>query len=237
MAIDFTLSPELEAIRVRVREFINAVVIPSEHRLDPRGHGIDDSLRTDLQAQARAHGVFAPTAPVDLGGIGLNHSEQAVVLEESGRSLLGPSALNCAAPDEGNILLLDKVSTPAQRNRYLRPLAAGSVRSSFAMTEPAPGAGADPDSLLTTARRVGDGWVITGNKWFITGADGASFSIVMARTGSAATMFLVDGGNPGMRVERLMDTLDGSFAGGHGVVTFTDCFVPGDAVLGEVDKG
>lgn len=135
------------------------------------------------------------------------------------------------------MLLLDKVATPAQRERYLRPLATGAVRSSFAMTEPAPGAGADPDSLLTTARQVGDGWVITGNKWFTTGADGAAFSIVMARTGSAATMFLVDAANPGMRLERLLDTIDSAFAGGHGEVSFTDCFVPADAVLGEVDKG
>jgi acyl-CoA dehydrogenase len=145
--------------------------------------------------------------------------------------------LNCAAPDEGNILLLHRVATASQRARYLVPLVAGRIRSCFAMTEPAPGAGADPDSLLTTARRAGDGWIINGSKWFTTGADGASFAIVMARTGSAATMFLVDSDNPGMKVERLLDTMDSAFAGGHAEMSFTDCRVPGDAVLGEVDQG
>jgi acyl-CoA dehydrogenase len=163
--------------------------------------------------------------------------EQAHVLEEAGRSLLGPVALNCAAPDEGNILLLHRVATASQRARFLAPLVAGRIRSCFAMTEPAPGAGADPDSLLTTARRAGDNWLINGTKWFTTGADGASFAIVMARTGPAATMFLVDSDNPGMKVERLLSTMDSAFAGGHAEMSFTDCLVPGDAVLGEVDQG
>ena len=145
--------------------------------------------------------------------------------------------MNCAAPDEGNILLLDKVTTPSQRNKYLAPLSRGDMRSSFSMTEPSPGAGADPDQLATRATKTAGGWVINGNKWFITGADGAGFSIVMARTEEGATMFLVDGDNPGMNVVRNLDTLDSAFTGGHGEVSFENCTVSDDAVLGEVGKG
>ena len=130
--------------------------------------------------------------------------EQSVVFEAAGYSLLGPLALNCAAPDEGNMHLLSVIATDEQKARYLRPLAAGETRSCFAMTEPAPGAGSDPAALQTTATKVDGGWRIDGRKWLITGAAGAGFAIVMARTsevtrGQGATMFLVDAGTPGLR--------------------------------------
>ena len=165
------------------------------------------------------------------------------MLEEAGYSLLGPHALNCAAPDEGNMHLLARVATPAQTERYLRPLASGAVRSWFAMTEPAPGAGSDPSMLRTTAQRSAGGWRISGRKWYITGADGAAFGICVARTaaeiddGRGATLFLVDASNPGFRVERIIPSMDRSFAGGHAEVAFEDCEVPDDAVLGEVGLG
>jgi acyl-CoA dehydrogenase len=166
-----------------------------------------------------------------------------VVFEEAGYSLLGPLALNCAAPDEGNMHLLEVVATEEQKERYLRPLAAGETRSCFAMTEPAPGAGADPSMLSTTATKVGDGWRIDGRKWFISGAHGAGFAICMARTSGApgerggATMFLVDGGHPGLRVVRDIDTLDEGLFGGHSEVVFDGCVVGPESVLGEVDRG
>ena len=231
-------SPDaVAALALRVRGFIDSVVIPCEAEGLDAPHGLSASLRAHLQQEARVHRVFAPTAPQALGGLGLDLRASAVVLEESGRSLLGPSAMNCAAPDEGNMAMLEKIATPAQAETYLRPLAAGEIRSSFAMTEPSPGAGADPELLLTTATRRGDGWVINGTKWFTTGADGSAFSIVMASTEGGATMFLVDASNPGMRVERSLGTMDRAFSGGHGVVSFTDCAVGPDSVLGEVDKG
>lgn len=231
-------SPDAVAdLALRVRQFIDSVVIPRESEGLDAPHGLPAGLRAELQHEARAQRVFAPTAPHALGGLGLDHRASAVVLEESGRSLLGPSAMNCAAPDEGNMAMLEKIATPAQVDAYLRPLAAGQIRSSFAMTEPSPGAGADPELLLTTATRHGDGWVINGTKWFTTGADGSAFCIVMARTPGGATMFLVDATNPGMRVERSLATMDRAFSGGHGVVSFTDCVVGPEHVLGEVDKG
>ena len=169
--------------------------------------------------------------------------DRAPVFEAAGRSLFGPMALNINAPDEGNIHLLDHVATPAQRERYLGPLVRGEVRSAFAMTEPAPGAGADPSMLRTTATRVDGGWVVNGRKWFITGADGAGFFIVMARTsgepGSAggATMLLAPADREGIEVTRHIGTMDRSMLGGHCEMTFTDVFVPEDDVLGGVDEG
>lgn len=240
--IDFSLSPELAQLQERVRAFVADVAIPAEGR-DRSEHGLDEGLRAELQQQAREAGLFAPTVARELGGLGLDHRAQAVVLEEAGYSLLGPQALHCAAPDEGNMNLLAKVAGPEQVERFLRPLAEGRVRSAFAMTEPAPGAGSDPSMLRTTATRVDGGWSISGRKWFITGADGAAFFICMARTGEAiehgrgATMLLVDAGAPGVRVERVVDAMDRSFPGGHAEVVFEDCRVGDDAVLGAVGEG
>lgn len=237
MPVDFTLADDVVELRDRTRAFIDEVVVPAESSDDPDTHGFDPHLLTELRAAARGRGVFAPTADVSLGGLGLDHRAQAVVLEESGRSLLGPAAMNCAAPDEGNILLLHKVASPEQKQRYLEPLAAGTVRSGFAMTEPSPGAGADPDMLQSTAERVDGGWLINARKWFTTGGDGAGFYIVMARTGEHATMFLVDADAPGVEVVRTLGTLDTSFSGGHCEMAFDGVRVGDDAVLGEVDLG
>lgn len=237
MSIDFSLPAELAQLRQRVRDFIDHVVIPAEgNAFDKDGPAAE--VIGGLRAAAKAAGVFAPTAPEVFGGLGLDHRAQAVVLEESGRSILGPAAMNCAAPDEGNILLLDRVASPAQRKLYLEPLCKGEIRSAFAMTEPAPGAGADPQQLRTRATRTAAGWSITGHKWLITGAVGAAFYIVMARTGDdGATMFLVPAGHPGMEVTRHVPTIDTGFAGGHGEIVITDCEVGEDAVLGEVGRG
>lgn len=237
MTIEFDVEPRAHELAMRTRELIDQVVIPAEGESGAR-HGPDPELLTRLRLAAREAGVFAPTAPREYGGLGLSHRDTAIVLEESGRSILGPAAMNCAAPDEGNILLLDRTATPAQRARFLEPLSRGTVRSCFAMTEPAPGAGSDPDLLLTTAVAEGGQWRISGRKWFTTGVEGAAFAIVMARTADgAATMFLVDTDNPGMELVRLIDTIDQGSSGGHGEVTFTDCVVGADAILGAEGKG
>jgi acyl-CoA dehydrogenase len=242
MSIDFSLPLVLADLRDRTAAFIRDVVIP--HEGEDRGeHGIDPDLRARLQREAKAAGIFAPHVSEEFGGLGLDVRGQSVVLEAAGYSLLGPQALNCAAPDEGNMHLLEVMATEEQKKRYLAPLAAGEIRSCFAMTEPAPGAGSDPTMLQTTAR-VGDGgWVINGRKWFATGAAGAAFAICMARTGErisgeeGGTMFLVDADNPGFRVLRIVDSMDRGFAGGHPEAEFRDCIVPDDAVLGEVGLG
>jgi len=242
VTIDFDLGPELRALADRTTTFVRDVVVAAESR-DRGQHGLDSALRGELQQAAKLEGLFAPHVGTELGGLGLDVRGQAVIFEEAGYSILGPQALNCAAPDEGNMHMLSVIATPEQRERYLAPLAAGDIRSCFAMTEPAPGAGSDPSMLETTATRVNGGWSITGRKWFITGADGAEFAICMARTdrqisgGRGATMFLVDADNPGWRIERVVDAIDRSFPGGHAEVVFEDCVVADDAVLGTVGDG
>jgi acyl-CoA dehydrogenase len=239
--IDFSLPPEVEELKERTRRFVRDVVIPAEPR-DPGGHGLDPNLRAELQEAARSAGLLSPHVSKEYGGLGLDMRGQSAVFEDAGYSLLGPQALNCAAPDEGNMHLLELVATEAQKQRYLAPLAAGQTRSCFAMTEPAPGAGSDPSMLRTRAGQTEDGWILNGKKRFITGAEGAAFAICMARTGEledgrGATMFLVDADNPGFLVGRRIETMDSAFVGGHYEVELRDCRVPAEAVLGEVDLG
>ncbi|MEB2318670.1 MAG: acyl-CoA dehydrogenase [Pseudomonadota bacterium] len=240
--MDFSLSPELSALRDRTREFIRDEVIPFER--DPRrtAHGPTDDLRRELNAKARAAGLLAPHMEERWGGLGLGHVGRAVIFEEAGYSMLGPVALHCAAPDEGNMHLMSLVATPAQQERWLKPLAAAEGRSCFCMTEPAPGAGADPGALQTTAVAEGDEFVINGGKWLITGAEGAAFAIIMARTlvdgkDVGATMFLTDLPARGFRIERLLDSMDSSFTGGHAEVVLENVRIPRDDVLGEVGAG
>ncbi len=192
--------------------------------------------------RARA-GVLVLTPHILPDGSHLTQLETAAVLKRSGLSPLGPIAVNTAAPDEGNMYLLGKIGTATQKERFLAPLVTGAARSAFFMTEPAMegGAGSDPSMLRTTARRDGGDWVIDGRKAFITGAEGASVGIVMARSNSdekvAATMFLVDLPHPAIRIERILDTIDSSMPGGHAVVRIDGLRIPGDQVLGEVDEG
>ena len=236
--MDFELSQELRELRDRVAGFIAEQVIPLENDERAGPHGPSESLRRELVGRAQAAGLLTMHASVEMGGMGLSHIAKAVVFEEAGYSWLGPTALNIHAPDEGNIHLMEEVGTPQQKERWLRPQVQGQTRSCFAMTEPSPGAGADPSMLSTTATLDGDDYVINGTKWFITGADGADYIIVMARMeDGSASMFLTDMSRSGIRVERSMDSMDRCFTGGHGVVTFTDVRIPAQDVLGEVGKG
>jgi alkylation response protein AidB-like acyl-CoA dehydrogenase len=145
--------------------------------------------------------------------------------------------MNAMAPDEGNMYLLEKIARPAQLERYLLPLAAGEVRSCFLMTEPDGGAGSDPSMLTTTAERDGDEWIIHGRKWLITGAEGAAFGILMARTESGATMFLVSMRDPNLYLERRLKTLDNSLPGGHSCIRIEGLRAGPESVLGAPHEG
>ena len=236
--MDFNLSPEIRELRDKTRQFIAEQVIPLENDERQSSHGPSEALRRELVARARAAGLLTPHASREMGGLGLSHVAKAAVFEEAGYSWLGPTALNIHAPDEGNIHLMEEVATPAQKERWLRPQVAGHIRSCFAMTEPSPGAGADPSMLATTAVRDGDDYVINGVKWFITGAEGADYAIIMARMeDGSATMFLSDMDRPGITLERSMDAMDACFTGGHGVLRLSNLRVPASDVLGEVGKG
>jgi acyl-CoA dehydrogenase len=245
MAIDFEPDDETAEIARRTAAFVREVALPAEAAEGGVLHHGPEALRRELQEAARSWGVFAPHVPEVWGGMGLDLRGQAVVFEEAGYSLFGPLAINGAAPDEGNMHLLEVVADEGQKARYLAPLTRGDIRSCFAMTEPAPGAGSDPDLLATTAARVKGGWRLDGRKWFITGARGAQLLICMARTGgtpggsggTGATMFLVDADNPGVELVRDIPSLDEAMFGGHCEVRFDDCVVGDDSVLGEVDRG
>ncbi|MFT3716610.1 MAG: acyl-CoA dehydrogenase family protein [Gordonia sp. (in: high G+C Gram-positive bacteria)] len=244
MAVDLSYDPEVLDLIERTRTFVNDVCLPleNEHQGDAQAAG-GDALRLDLNKQAKAAGIFAPHAPKEYGGLGLGMSDRSPIFTAAGRSTFGPLALHLGAPDEGNVHMLAAIADPEQKAKYLAPLAAGDIRSAFAMTEPAPGAGADPNALRTAATKAEGGWKINGKKRFITGADGAGMFIIMARTSGepgdrgGATMFLAPGDTPGITVDRYVHTCDRGMIGGHCEVTFTDVFVPDADVLGEVDEG
>lgn len=235
--MDFELTSRQRELQQQTREFIADKVIPLEGDARLGAHGPDESLRQELVALARDAGLLTPHASVQMGGLGLSHMDKAIVFEEAGYSRLGPTALNIHAPDEGNIHLMEVVATEAQKERWLRPQVQGHIRSCFAMTEP-DGAGADPSMLATTAVRDGHDYVINGNKWFITGAHGAAYVIIMAKLeDGAATMFLADMDTPGIELVRQMQAMDKCFTGGHAVMRFTDLRLPASQVLGELGKG
>nr|WP_197983105.1 acyl-CoA dehydrogenase family protein [Sphingomonas sp. CFBP 13728] len=230
------------AIGEQVERFVRDVVVPFER--DPRrgSHGPSDELVQEMRGLARDAGVLTPHILAD--GDHLTQAETAHVLIRSGLSPLGPLACNTMAPDEGNMYLIGKAGSAAQKERFLAPMIAGDARSAFFMTEPASegGAGSDPSMMQTTARLDGNHWVIDGRKAFITGADGAKIGIVMARTDPgdgklAATMFLVDLPDPAIRIERVLDTIDSSMPGGHAVIAIDGLRVSADAILGAPHEG
>jgi acyl-CoA dehydrogenase len=241
-AIDTQAIPQVVAsLRDRTRAFIREVVVPQE---PVPGERLHPEARLVLQAAAKAAGVFAPHLREELGGPGLPLEWWSPVFQEAGYSPIGPTVLNCMAPDEGNMHMLDAIGTEEQKARFLFPLARGEVRSCFGMTEPHPGAGSDPAALQTRAtRHVDGGWLIRGHKRFISGANGAAFCIVMARTGSdqgravAATMFLVPMDAPGVRIGQQIGTIDRYIEGGHPHVHFDEVRVPDSWVLGEPGQG
>lgn len=241
--IDFSLPDNLVRLRERMDQFIRDEIIPLEH--DPRQgpHGPTEEFRNELVARARKAGLLSPHAPKQWGGLGLDHFGMAVIFEAAGYSPLGPLAVNIQAPDEGNTNLLNKIATPAQKEKWLKPLSLGEIRTAFLMTEPDGGAGSDPSLMATVARRNGDHFILNGTKWLITGFPGASLNIIMARTVDetgadlGATMFLAPMDAKGIRMVRVLDTMDTNSPGGHSVVAIEGLKVGLEDVLGEVGQG
>ncbi|TQJ96418.1 acyl-CoA dehydrogenase family protein [Achromobacter sp. SLBN-14] len=221
----------------RVRRFVDEVAIPAESPAIARDVAALDRCVAQLRARAKEAGLYAPQLPVQWGGLGLGWRALAEVLEEAGRSFLGPAALNCAAPDQPNMLTLLRLGNAAQLERFLAPLVRGEQRACFAMTEPAPGAGSDPSMLRTRAERRGSRWVLNGHKQFISGGVGADFALVLARGETGATLFLVPSDTPGYRVVRDIGMVTGYQIGGHAEILLQDCEVGDDAVLGEPGQG
>lgn len=236
--MDFTLPPELDEVRLKTRAFVAEHILPFES--DSQAYDDHENIRLDLLARlrekAKAAGLWAPQSAKEYGGMDLPIIGWAGMYEEANRSIFGPAVFNCAAPDDGNMRVLRKVGTAAQRERWLKPIVEGKVRSSFAMTEPHPGAGSDPGMMLTKATRKGnDRWVISGRKWFITGAGVAQHFILLARTSDdprkGVTAFLFDRDQPGWSIVRRIPIMGPEEHGGHCELQFDELEIPDDAVL------
>jgi acyl-CoA dehydrogenase len=247
MSIDFTLPPDVDEVRARVREFMDEVVRPAEEKVyanAPDGEpDRSDIVRMIIELRQKAHewNVWLPHMPTEWGGLGLGITAMAFVSAESARTSFGPFILNAQAPDEGNQHTLLHHANDEQKEKYLRPLLEGRVRSCFAMTEPEV-AGSDPTGIRTVAVQDGDEWVVNGHKWFISGAKGATFAILIAKTDADAdppqasnTAFLVDLPADGWEIVRDIDTMAGH--GNHCEIRITDLRVPSSAVLGGRGNG
>jgi acyl-CoA dehydrogenase len=240
--IDFELPDDIKEVQRRVAAYVKEHAIPAEAELgDHPDDDHFDKIVAGLREEAKAAGLYNPHLPEEWGGLGLGPLGMAIVSQECGASGLASMGLNAMAPDEGNMHLLLHAGSPEQLEKYLRPLAEGTVRSCFAMTEQA--AGADPTGIRTTAEKQGDEWVLNGEKWFISGAMGAAFAIVVARSESEGdprgsySLFLVDADNPGWKVLREVPVMGTHAPGGHCEVVIEDCRVPGDAMLGSPGEG
>lgn len=242
--MDFALPPEIEDYRQRVRAFVAEHVLPVE--ADRSAYDEHEFIREDrlrpLREKARAAGLWALQMPKSRGGQGLSTVGMAACYEEMGRALFGAAAFNCAAPDDGNMILLEKAATPQQKDRWLQPIIDGKARSAFVMTEPMPGSGSDPGGMmLTKAEKKGDRWVVRGRKWFITGAEGAEIYILVARTSDDArkglTAFLFRAGDPGWRILRRIPIMGPEEHGGHCELEFEGLEIPDENRLMQVGDG
>ena len=219
--MNFELDERTESYRKRYREFVLEHVLPLES--DPQSFDEHENIRLDLletlRNKAKASGLWAPQMPQARGGQGLNVVGMAACYEEMNYSLFGPVVFNCAAPDDGNMTVLNKVATEQQKTRWLQPIVDGKARSSIVMTEPAPGAGSDPTMMLTTATRHGDKWIVRGRKWFITGAGVAQHFLLLAKTSDdkrkGLTAFMFDRDQPGWRIVRRIPIMGPEEHGGH----------------------
>ncbi len=241
--MDFSLSPEVESLRQRIRGFVETEIMPLES--DPAMYDAHENIAPEklapLRAKARQAGLWALQMPKARGGQGLKVTGMAACYEEMGRSIFGPVVFNCAAPDDGNMMLLEKAGTEEQKERWLQPIVDGKVRSAFAMTEPAPGAGSDPGLMLSRAERDGDDWVLNGHKWFITGADEAEHFIGVVRTSDdlrkGLTAFLFHRDTPGLEIVRRIPIMGPEEHGGHCELRFNDLRVPDSDRLLKVGDG
>ncbi|WP_419829376.1 acyl-CoA dehydrogenase family protein [Methylobacterium sp.] len=235
--MDFTISRRVEEYRARIAAFVDAHIVPLES--DPEaydGHGnISLAELARLRGLAKAEGLWCLQLKPETGGAGLDKVGMAVCYEAMNRSIFGPVVFNSAAPDDGNMMVLEKVATPDQKARWLDPIVRGEVRSAFAMTEPHPGGGSDPGMIQTRAERRGDTYVVTGRKWYITGAEEAAHFILMARTSDDArkglTAFLFHKDQPGWEILRRIPIMGPEEHGGHCELLFDGLEIPAGNVL------
>src|SRR6056297_1353890 len=235
--MDFTLPPGIAALRDRIAAFVETRVLPVE--ADPANwdahENIDAAALSDLRARARGEGLWCLQLAPENGGLGVGKVGMAACYEAMNRSIFGPVVFNSAAPDDGNMMVLEALGTPEQKDKWLRPIADGRVRSAFIMTEPHPGGGSDPGMMRTTATRDGDDYVVHGHKWFITGAEEAAHFILLARTSDDArrghTAFLFHRDDPGWQIVRRIPIMGPEEHGGHCELTLDGLRIPSENVL------
>ena len=241
--MDFQISDEIEQYRKRIAAFVDAHILPLES--DPSaydGHGNIALARLEpLRAKARAEGLWCLQLKPETGGKGLGKIGMAVCYEAMNRSIFGPVVFNSSAPDDGNMMVLEALGTEEQKAEWLDPIVEGKVRSAFAMTEPHPGGGSDPGMIQTRAGKRGSDYIITGRKWFITGAEEASHFILMARTSDdprhGLTAFLFHKDQPGWRIVRRIGIMGPEEHGGHCELEFDGLVVHEKNILGGEGRG
>jgi acyl-CoA dehydrogenase len=241
--MDFTIPKEIADLRDRIAAFVEAHLLPLE--ADPAAYDAHENIAPEpleaMRAKARSEGIWCPQLRPENGGLGLGKIGMAVTYEAMNRSIFGPVCFNAAAPDDGNMMVLEALGTDEQKKRWLQPIVRGEVRSAFAMTEPHPGGGSDPAMMRTSATRDGADYVIHGRKWFITGAAQAAHFILIARTSEDArrghTAFLFHRDDPGWSIVRRIGIMGPEEHGGHCEILFDGLRIPKENVLLEEGRG
>ncbi|MXW85828.1 MAG: acyl-CoA dehydrogenase [Boseongicola sp. SB0667_bin_21] len=242
--MDFTIAARIEDFRVRIARFVENEIMPLED--DRANYDAHENIRLDvlerLRKKAQAEGLWCLQLKEETGGQDLGKVGMAVCYEEMNRSIFGPCVFNAAAPDDGNMMVLEKVATDAQKERWLQPIVQGRVRSAFAMTEPHPGSGSDPGGMMiTTARRNNDSYIIRGRKWFVTGTEESDHFILIARTSDdprkGLSAFLHHKDTPGFRIDRRIPIMGPEEHGGHCEITYEDMEIPAENLLMEEGDG
>ncbi|MEM8948376.1 MAG: acyl-CoA dehydrogenase family protein [Pseudomonadota bacterium] len=241
--MDFTISKEIADLRDRIDAFVEEHLIPLED--DPAAYDDHENIApgplSAMRAKARAEGIWCPQLKLENGGLGIGKIGMAVCYEAMNRSIFGPVCFNAAAPDDGNMMVLEALATETQKERWLKPIVNGEVRSAFIMTEPHPGGGSDPGMMKTVATRDGDDYIVHGRKWFITGAEEAAHFILIARTSDDArrghTAFLFHRDDPGWSIIRRIEIMGPEEHGGHCELEFSGLRIPKENVLLEEGRG
>ena len=237
--MEYKLSDEIEQLRVKTRDFVNDIIIPLESDKSSYDdhENINQTLLDNIRKQVKASGLWAPQMPIERSGLGLGPIGMAVLYEEMNRSIFGPVCFNCAAPDDGNMYILNKIASAEQKVKWLDPIINGDVRSALAMTEPAPGGGSDPSMIKTEAVYTNNKWIVNGLKWYITGAGVASHFILLAKTKGGLTAFLYHKDQPGWSIKRRIPIMGPEEHGGHCEIEYNGLEIPDENRLGEVGQG
>ncbi|TAL31131.1 MAG: acyl-CoA dehydrogenase [Spirochaetes bacterium] len=242
--MDFGISDKMQTILTMINEFVDRELIPLEHQFVNAEFRDMVGLLAEKRKMVKQMELWGPNIPADLGGMGLPLVEHGLVSEALGRSPLGHYVFGCQAPDAGNIEILHQHGTKEQKEKYLKPLAAGDIRSCFSMTE-VNMPGSNPVMMETTAVKEGGDYIINGQKWYTSSADGSKFAIVMAVTNpeaplyQQASMIIVPTDTPGFNLVRNIPVMghSGSDYASHGEILYQSCRVPQANLLGKEGMG